>query len=71
MPLLSLSTCIDFFFFYIIRCCAEVIKGNGKLIPQVIKLWVERYEKGPKTAMVELLMMLFEVMWKLFIKKLL
>jgi cohesin complex subunit SA-1/2 len=38
----------------------EVIKGNGKLIPQVIKLWVERYEKGPKTAMVELLMMLFE-----------
>ncbi|RVX20901.1 Sister-chromatid cohesion protein 3 [Vitis vinifera] len=38
----------------------EVIKGNGKLIPQVVKLWVEQYEKDPKPAMVELLMMLFE-----------
>uniref|UniRef100_A0A5B7CBP1 Putative sister-chromatid cohesion protein 3 isoform X2 n=1 Tax=Davidia involucrata TaxID=16924 RepID=A0A5B7CBP1_DAVIN len=38
----------------------EVIKGNGKLIPQVVKLWVELYEKDPKPAMVELLMMLFE-----------
>ncbi|KAB1203030.1 Sister-chromatid cohesion protein 3 [Morella rubra] len=38
----------------------EVIKGNGKLIPQVVKLWVERYEKDPKPAMVELLTMLFE-----------
>ncbi|XP_068337551.1 sister-chromatid cohesion protein 3 isoform X1 [Pyrus communis] len=38
----------------------EVIKGNGKLIPQAVKLWVERYEKDPKPAMVELLMMLFE-----------
>ncbi|KAG2697238.1 hypothetical protein I3843_07G096600 [Carya illinoinensis] len=38
----------------------EVIKGNGKLIPQVVKHWVERYEKDPKPAMVELLMMLFE-----------
>ena len=41
---------------------AEVVKGNGKFIPQVVKLWVERYEKAPKPAMVELLMMLFEVM---------
>ncbi|PSS06426.1 Sister-chromatid cohesion protein [Actinidia chinensis var. chinensis] len=38
----------------------EVIKGNGKLIPQVVKFWVERYEKDPKPAMVELLTMLFE-----------
>jgi hypothetical protein len=26
-----------------------------------VKLWVERYEKDPKLAMVELLTMLFEV----------
>ncbi|KAK4558523.1 hypothetical protein RGQ29_008026 [Quercus rubra] len=38
----------------------EAVKGNGKFIPQVVKLWVERYEKAPKPAMVELLMMLFE-----------
>lgn len=38
----------------------EVIKGNGKLIPQAVKFWVERYEKDSKPAMVELLMMLFE-----------
>ncbi|KDP21541.1 hypothetical protein JCGZ_22012 [Jatropha curcas] len=38
----------------------EVIKGNGKQIPQVVKLWVEQYEKDPKPAMVELLTMLFE-----------
>ncbi|XP_038879338.1 sister-chromatid cohesion protein 3 [Benincasa hispida] len=38
----------------------DVIKGNGKLIPQVVKLWVERYENDPKTSMVELLSMLFE-----------
>lgn len=38
----------------------EVIKGNGKHIPQVVKIWVEKYEKDPKPAMVELLMMLFE-----------
>ncbi|XP_075642454.1 sister-chromatid cohesion protein 3 [Castanea sativa] len=38
----------------------EVVKGNGKFIPQVVKLWVERYEKAPKPTMVELLMMLFE-----------
>ncbi|KAL8198113.1 hypothetical protein R6Q57_024198 [Mikania cordata] len=38
----------------------EVVKSNGKLIPQVVKLWVEQYEKDPKPAMVELLTMLFE-----------
>lgn len=38
----------------------EVIKGNGKLISQVVKVWVEQYEKDSKPAMVGLLMMLFE-----------
>lgn len=38
----------------------EVIKTNGKFIPRVVKLWVERYERNPKSAMVELLMTLFE-----------
>ncbi|KAL5561587.1 hypothetical protein UlMin_031334 [Ulmus minor] len=38
----------------------EVIKGNGKFINQSVKLWVEQYEKDPKSAMVELLTMLFE-----------
>ncbi|KAL5793037.1 hypothetical protein ACOSP7_001631 [Xanthoceras sorbifolium] len=38
----------------------EAIKGNGKLVPQVVKLWVERYEKDAKPAMAELLTMLFE-----------
>ncbi|XP_022758099.1 sister-chromatid cohesion protein 3-like [Durio zibethinus] len=38
----------------------EVIKGEGKHISQAVKCWVERYEKNPKPAMVELLMMLFE-----------
>lgn len=38
----------------------EVVKRNWKLIPHVVKLWVERYEKDPKPAMVELLTMLFE-----------
>ncbi|RZC53339.1 hypothetical protein C5167_012201 [Papaver somniferum] len=39
----------------------DTIKGNGKQIPHVVKNWVEQYEKSPKSAMVELLMMLFEV----------
>ncbi|GJZ63772.1 sister-chromatid cohesion protein 3 [Tanacetum coccineum] len=38
----------------------EVIKGSGKQIPQVVKLWVEQYEKDSKPAMAELLTMLFE-----------
>ena len=42
---------------------SEVIKGDGKHISQAVKHWVERYEKYPKPAMVELLMMLFEVIF--------
>lgn len=42
---------------------AEVIKGNGKLINQAVKLWIEQYEMDSKSAMVELLTMLFEVIW--------
>ncbi|KAE8699497.1 hypothetical protein F3Y22_tig00110577pilonHSYRG00032 [Hibiscus syriacus] len=38
----------------------EVIKGDGKHISRAVKHWVERYERNPKPAMVELLMMLFE-----------
>ncbi|KAH8489459.1 hypothetical protein H0E87_024907 [Populus deltoides] len=38
----------------------DVIKGNEIQIPQVVKLWVGRYEKDPKQAMVELLTTLFE-----------
>nr|GEX62538.1 sister-chromatid cohesion protein 3 [Tanacetum cinerariifolium] len=38
----------------------EVIKRSGKQIPQVVKLWVEQYEKDSKPAMVVLLNMLFE-----------
>ncbi|XVF72517.1 hypothetical protein PTKIN_Ptkin12aG0127600 [Pterospermum kingtungense] len=38
----------------------DVIKGDGKHISQAVKRWVEQYEKNPKPAMVELLMMLFE-----------
>lgn len=38
----------------------EVIKGDGKEIPDVVKRWVERYEGNPKSAMAELLTMLFE-----------
>ncbi|KAI3930532.1 hypothetical protein MKX01_036978 [Papaver californicum] len=42
------------------RITAYTVKGNGKQIPHVVKNWVEQYEKSPKSAMVELLMMLFE-----------
>ncbi|KAM6558472.1 hypothetical protein CsatA_027711 [Cannabis sativa] len=38
----------------------EVIKGNGKYINQTVKLWVEQYETNSKSAMVDLLTMLFE-----------
>ncbi|CAM8979400.1 unnamed protein product [Rhodiola kirilowii] len=38
----------------------EVVKGNGKLIPDVVKVWADKYEKESKPATVELLMMLFE-----------
>lgn len=40
---------------------ADVVKGNGKQIPQMVKHWVEQYEKDKRPAMVELLTMLFEV----------
>ncbi|KAG5252070.1 sister-chromatid cohesion protein [Salix suchowensis] len=38
----------------------DVVKGNETQIHQAVKLWVERYEKDSKLAMVELLTMLFE-----------
>lgn len=38
----------------------EVLKGEGKEIPEVVKRWVEHYEKSQKSAMSELLTMLFE-----------
>ncbi|XP_057782454.1 sister-chromatid cohesion protein 3-like isoform X2 [Salvia miltiorrhiza] len=38
----------------------EVIKGDGKEIPEVVKRWVEHYERNQKSAMAELLTMLFE-----------
>ncbi|KAI3449562.1 hypothetical protein Pfo_006227 [Paulownia fortunei] len=41
-------------------CFAEVIKGEGKEIPDVVKRWVEQYERNQKSAMAELLTMLFE-----------
>ncbi|KAL6511320.1 hypothetical protein OROMI_034890 [Orobanche minor] len=34
----------------------DAVKGNGRLIPQAVKSWVEQYEKEPKPAMVELLL---------------
>lgn len=55
-------TYVVFYFFISL----EVVKSNGKLIPQVVKVWVEQYEKDPKPAMVELLTMLFEVSVLLF-----
>lgn len=38
----------------------EAVRGSRKSIPQVVKLWVERYEKDRKPAMLVLLSMLFE-----------
>ncbi|XP_041994459.1 sister-chromatid cohesion protein 3-like isoform X2 [Salvia splendens] len=38
----------------------DVIKGDGKEIPEVVKRWVEHYERNQKSAMAELLTMLFE-----------
>ncbi|XP_078178938.1 sister-chromatid cohesion protein 3-like [Carex rostrata] len=38
----------------------DVIKYNGKLINSVVKRWVEKYETDPKSAFVDLLMMIFE-----------
>ncbi|CAH9111509.1 unnamed protein product [Cuscuta epithymum] len=38
----------------------EVLKGNSRQIPEVVKSWVEHYEKEPESAKVELLMMILE-----------
>jgi len=38
----------------------DVIKYQGKLVPQAAKNWVERYESDRKAALTELLTMLFE-----------
>lgn len=38
----------------------DIIKSNGKLINHAVKRWVEQYEADPRSAMVEILMMLFE-----------
>lgn len=38
----------------------EVIRHEGHCIPLAVKRWVEQYEKSPKSAMAELLMMFFE-----------
>ncbi|GAB4829713.1 peptidyl-prolyl cis-trans isomerase precursor [Ancistrocladus abbreviatus] len=38
----------------------EIIKGNGKAVPQAVKHWVELYEKDPKLATFDLLTMFFE-----------
>ncbi|KAH9313099.1 hypothetical protein KI387_028134, partial [Taxus chinensis] len=38
----------------------DVVKYHGKLVPQAAKDWVERYELDSKSALTDLLMMLFE-----------
>ncbi|CAL9060644.1 unnamed protein product, partial [Musa banksii] len=38
----------------------DIIKHNGRVINHAVKKWVERYEGDPKSAMVEILMFLFE-----------
>ncbi|XP_020597875.1 sister-chromatid cohesion protein 3-like, partial [Phalaenopsis equestris] len=38
----------------------EIVKYNGKLIPYAVKKLVERYETDPKSALVDILMLLFE-----------
>ncbi|KAF3785962.1 Sister-chromatid cohesion protein 3 [Nymphaea thermarum] len=39
---------------------SETIKSNGKFIHQAVKNWVEQYESDPKSAVAEILLMLFE-----------
>lgn len=39
----------------------DAVKNNGKYIQYMVKKWVERYEADPKSALVEILLMLFEV----------
>ncbi|URE14704.1 STAG domain [Musa troglodytarum] len=38
----------------------DIIKHNGRVINHAVKKWVERYEGDPKSAMVEILLFLFE-----------
>ncbi|XP_075102276.1 sister-chromatid cohesion protein 3-like isoform X1 [Nicotiana tabacum] len=38
----------------------DVVKGDRRQIPLVVKHWVEHYEKNPKAAMAVLLSMMFE-----------
>nr|GMD25037.1 sister-chromatid cohesion protein 3 [Ipomoea batatas] len=38
----------------------EVLKGNRKQIPQVVKSWVGHYEKEPEAAKLELVMLILE-----------
>ncbi|KAL9168546.1 hypothetical protein ABFS82_04G022200 [Erythranthe guttata] len=38
----------------------DVVKGEGKEIPDVVKRWVEHYDKNQKSATADLLSMLFE-----------
>lgn len=38
----------------------DVVKGDRRQIPVVVKHWVEYYEKDPKAAMAGLLSMMFE-----------
>jgi hypothetical protein len=57
---------ICFLYVYEYYSAVDVIKGNEIQIPQVVKLWVGRYEKDPKQAMVELLTTLFEVTMEIF-----
>nr|XP_016464325.1 PREDICTED: sister-chromatid cohesion protein 3 isoform X2 [Nicotiana tabacum] len=38
----------------------DVVKGDRRLIPLVVKHWVEHYEKNPKAAIAGLLSMMFE-----------
>lgn len=46
---------------------AEAVKGEAKEIPDMVKKWVEHYEKNQKAAMAELLTMLFEVSYFILI----
>lgn len=48
-------------------CFTEVVKGDGKEIPDVVKRWVEDYERNKKSATAELLSMLFEVVINAFL----
>ncbi|KAJ4785945.1 Cohesin subunit SA-3 [Rhynchospora pubera] len=38
----------------------DAIKHNRKVISRAVKKWVEKYEADPKSALIDLLMMLFE-----------